>query len=61
MICPTHGICCWTLAECGLKVCDHCNGYGGSLKDPPGVNRCTKCGGDGLVADNETPKQNRKL
>lgn len=32
----------------GLEMCDHCNGYGSSLKDPVGVDRCTKCGGYGL-------------
>jgi len=25
-------------------VCSHCNGYGSSLKDPIGVDRCTVCG-----------------
>jgi DnaJ-class molecular chaperone len=33
----------------GLMECPHCNGYGSSLKDPEGVDRCTKCGGSGLV------------
>lgn len=33
----------------GYKQCDHCNGYGSSLKDPIGVDRCTKCGGSGLI------------
>lgn len=33
----------------GLIECSHCNGYGSSLKDPIGVDRCTKCGGSGLV------------
>ena len=23
--------------------CPHCNGYGSSLKDPEGVNICTRC------------------
>ena len=32
----------------GYEYCDHCNGYGSSLKDPDGVDRCTKCGGVGL-------------
>ena len=32
----------------GLEMCSHCNGYGSSLKDPIGVNTCTKCGGSGL-------------
>jgi DnaJ-class molecular chaperone len=33
----------------GYMKCPHCNGYGSSLKDPEGVNRCTKCSGSGLV------------
>lgn len=33
----------------GMKECPHCNGYGSSLKDPPGVDRCTECHGQGLV------------
>lgn len=33
----------------GYEVCNHCNGYGSSLKDPIGVNKCTICGGSGLV------------
>jgi DnaJ-class molecular chaperone len=33
----------------GYEMCPHCNGYGSSLKDPVGVNSCTKCGGVGLV------------
>ena len=33
----------------GLQECPHCNGYGSSLKDPEGVDRCTKCGGSGLI------------
>ena len=37
----------------GLKQCGHCNGYGSSLKDPPGVNTCTKCGGGGLIKKEE--------
>jgi len=32
------------------KICDHCNGYGSSLKED--ADRCTKCEGTGLV-----PKQ----
>ena len=30
-------------------ICKHCNGYGSSLKDPIGVDRCSVCGGTGLV------------
>lgn len=33
----------------GFEECNHCNGYGSSLKDPEGVNICTKCGGSGLM------------
>jgi DnaJ-class molecular chaperone len=31
------------------KMCKHCNGYGSSMKDPTGVDVCTKCGGTGVV------------
>lgn len=31
------------------KECNHCNGYGSSLKDAWDVNVCTVCGGSGLV------------
>ena len=31
----------------GLEVCRHCNGYGSSLKEES--DRCTRCGGTGLV------------
>jgi len=31
----------------GLTQCDHCNGYGSSLKEDSA--QCTKCGGTGLV------------
>ena len=40
----------------GYKECDHCNGYGSSLKDPFGVNTCTKCGGVGLLKKNDEKK-----
>jgi DnaJ-class molecular chaperone len=33
----------------GKEECHHCNGYGSSLKDPEGVDRCTRCGGEGIV------------
>ena len=33
----------------GYKQCPHCNGYGSSLKDQEGVDRCSRCGGTGLV------------
>ena len=46
----------------GLEMCSHCNGYGSSLKDPIGVDRCTKCGGSGLLPKENVPtrKVNRK-
>ena len=31
-----------------MNYCTWCNGYGSSLKDPEGVNRCTRCGGSGI-------------
>lgn len=34
-----------------LVVCPHCNGYGSSFKDPPNVNKCSFCGGNGVVPD----------
>jgi len=37
----------------GYEYCDHCNGYGSSLKDPDGVDRCTKCRGVGLQKKKE--------
>ena len=33
----------------GYMQCPHCHGYGSSLKDPEGVNICTRCGGSGLI------------
>ena len=33
------------------EVCTHCNGYGSSLKDPLGVDTCTRCGGSGLITN----------
>jgi len=38
----------------GYKICDHCNGYGSSLKDPVGQNTCSKCGGTGLLKKVDT-------
>lgn len=32
----------------GMTWCPHCNGYGSSLKESS--QRCTRCGGTGLVA-----------
>jgi len=33
----------------GTEECNHCNGYGSSLKDPIDVDKCTKCKGSGLI------------
>ena len=33
----------------GLQECPHCTGYGSSLKDPEGVDKCTQCEGSGLI------------
>lgn len=33
----------------GTVYCPHCNGYGSSLKDKEGVDRCSFCGGGGRV------------
>jgi len=38
----------------GFVECNHCNGYGSSLKDPEGVNTCTKCKGSGLMPIEES-------
>jgi len=32
----------------GTEWCPHCNGYGSSLREAS--DRCTRCGGSGLVA-----------
>jgi DnaJ-class molecular chaperone len=45
---------CMNPAAFGKKECPHCNGYGSSLKDPEGVDRCTQCGGSGLVLIDST-------
>jgi DnaJ-class molecular chaperone len=42
----------------GTEECYHCNGYGSSLKDPVGVNNCTKCGGSGVIpTESESDKE----
>ena len=43
----------------GYKQCPHCNGYGSSLKDPEGVNRCSWCGGTGLMKKENDKKFER--
>ncbi len=37
-----------SIVHVALSYCTWCNGYGSSLKDPDGVDRCTRCGGSGL-------------
>jgi DnaJ-class molecular chaperone len=32
-----------------LTECPHCHGFGSSLKDPEGVDTCTRCYGTGIV------------
>jgi DnaJ-class molecular chaperone len=40
----------------GLQECSHCNGYGSSLKEE--AERCTVCGGMGLIRKKEEPAKN---
>ena len=42
------------------EECEHCHGYGSSLNDPSGVDRCTKCGGSGVVKKNMKTKRGDK-
>lgn len=35
------------------KECEHCNGYGSSLKEDS--DRCSRCGGSGVVEVTSTP------
>ena len=42
----------------GYEECPHCNGYGSSLKEE--ADRCTKCGGSGVVKKPETPNKEVK-
>jgi len=37
--------------EHGYVECNHCNGYGSSLKETS--DKCTKCGGAGLLKKEE--------
>lgn len=39
----------------GYVECDHCNGYGSSLRES--ADRCTKCGGIGVVKKAEEVKK----
>lgn len=41
----------------GYIECSHCHGYGSSLKDPIGVDVCTKCQGKGLVIKDTKNKE----
>ena len=43
-----------------IVQCPHCNGYGSSFKDAEGVNKCTFCGGGGVVPD-QIAKQYQEL
>lgn len=36
----------------GLVECEHCAGYGSSLKES--ADKCSKCGGSGLVKKKDT-------
>jgi DnaJ-class molecular chaperone len=38
----------------GYIECPHCNGYGSSLKDPDGVDTCTKCNGWGVIKERKS-------
>ena len=44
----------------GLEMCPHCNGYGSSLKDPDGVDRCTRCEGSGLLTKEAAAEYRKK-
>ena len=44
-----------------LEMCSHCDGYGSSLKDPIGVDKCTQCGGTGLTPKKSDLNPTRKL
>jgi hypothetical protein len=45
---PPQQLRCFAPEEHGYQECDHCNGYGSSLKDR-GEGPCSKCGGSGLA------------
>ena len=45
------------LIPAGMALCDHCNGYGSSLKQAS--DRCTRCGGSGLVTSGERGQPGR--
>jgi len=42
----------------GYEVCEHCNGYGNSLKEK--ADRCTVCGGSGVVKKKKEVKNSKK-
>ena len=37
-------------------ICKHCNGYGSSLQDATDVDKCSVCGGSGLINQSLFPK-----
>ncbi len=45
----------------GYEECGHCNGYGSSLRDPDGVDVCTKCGGKGYLTKAPSEQVDRPL
>jgi DnaJ-class molecular chaperone len=45
------------LSDPDQNMCKHCNGYGSSLKDPIGVDICTKCGGTGVDPKKDKEKK----
>ena len=43
-----------------MNYCTWCNGYGSSLKDPGGIDRCTRCGGSGLQRTAAAPDNEKR-
>ena len=43
----------------GLEMCQHCNGYGSSLKEASPI--CTRCGGSGLIPKKEAKEASFNL
>ena len=48
----------YSLIPEGTKWCPHCNGYGSSLRESG--DRCSRCGGSGLVMVAEEREQQAK-
>ena len=44
-----------------MNYCTWCNGYGSSLKDPEGVDRCSRCGGSGIERTPAAPHNEERL